>query len=145
MKYSMSLVFVMFSITIFGCSQFNRPIGYCPYPNSSLTEIAGSELDHYVGLSDRHILVEFSVEHSCGRCESMKPHLIHLAERYKDSVDFVRVDFANNVELVTKYGGTVCPTYVLFEKKHSEPVFTQSFPISRDVLETELLALLAFD
>ena len=75
----------------------------------------------------------------------MKPSVIQLAEKYKKSVDVVRVDFTNNIELVTKYGGTVCPTYVLFEKEQPEPVFSQSFPASRDVLETELLALLAFD
>ena len=68
-----------------------------------------------------------------------------LAEKYQDSVDVVRVDFANNVDLVAKYGGTICPTYVLFEKEQLEPVFTQSFPTSGDVLEAELLALLAFD
>ncbi|TWU35626.1 hypothetical protein Q31b_50610 [Novipirellula aureliae] len=38
-----------------------------------------------------------------------------------------------------KLGGTICPTYVLFDQ--GQPVMTCSFPVSIDLLEGEMLRL----
>jgi len=49
------------------------------------------------------------------------------------------VDFNANASLVAQLGGTICPTYVLFQ--NGEPVLTRSYPISMDLLEGEVARL----
>ena len=49
----------------------------------------------------------------------------------------VRVDFNANTQTVAELGGTICPTYVLFDS--GKTAFTRSFPVAIGVLEEEVL------
>ena len=105
-------------------------------PSRSLTAVSGASLPRLVRQSNLPVLVEFGVNYNCPRCEQVKPEVLQLAERLADRVKVVRVDFSTNSSLVSRLGGTTCPTYVLF--KNGEPVLTRSFPIAMDMLEGEI-------
>ena len=66
----------------------------------------------------------------------MKSEVFQLRERFKARVNVVRVDFNSNLPLVSKLGGTICLTYVLYVK--GKPILTRSFPVSIEMLESEI-------
>ncbi len=48
----------------------------------------------------------------------------------------IRVDFNANAAMISQLGGTICPAYVWFDR--GKPVFTRSFPVSVEQLESEV-------
>ncbi|MEM7454863.1 MAG: thioredoxin domain-containing protein [Planctomycetota bacterium] len=138
-----TLIQFLFFLCLFsGCAETedNTPVLFA---RPALPEVSGAELASYVADSQRPVLVEFGVDYNCGRCESMKPDVLQLAEKYKTGASVVRVNFTANVDLVTELGGNVCPTYVLYNQ--GEPVMVRSHPTSYDLLESDLLNLLPDD
>jgi hypothetical protein len=107
--------------------------------NVSLSVVSGSQLRRFVHESELPVLVEFGVDFNCPRCQQVKSDVVALSERLDQRVEVVRVDFNANASLVARLGGTICPTYVLFQ--NGEPVLTRSFPISMDLLEGEVKRL----
>lgn len=105
-----------------------------------LPVISGSRLSEYVRGSSSPVLVEFGVDFNCPRCVQTKSDIVRLRETLQGDVDVVRVDFNANAQMGARLGGTVCPTYVLFDR--DEPVLTRSFPVSIDLLEGEILRLI---
>ena len=137
MKTATRILICVFLLS--GCSESPRQIAPATF-GPPLTEIPGDELKEYVATSEKPVLVEFGVDFNCGRCESMKPDMVQFAQKYKEDAHIVRVDFTNNVDLVSEYGGTVCPTYVLFDD--GRPVLVESHPTSVDLLESALVQLI---
>ena len=131
---------IVFCFALLGCSESPKQAAQATFGLTPLTEIPGTELKEYVATSQKPVLVEFGVDFNCGRCESMKPDMAQIAEKYRETAHVVRVDFTNNVALVSEYGGSVCPTYVLFDD--GQPVLVQSFPTSVDLLESALVQLI---
>lgn len=70
----------------------------------------------------------------------MKQSVVELGEKFEGRAEVVRVDFNANAAMVAQLGGTICPTYVFF--KDGQPVETVSFPVSADILESHLTAML---
>jgi thiol-disulfide isomerase/thioredoxin len=135
---------IMIMITICGCMSFFNDNDSSLFSKNSLREITGAQLQNFVGQCDGHVLVEFGMDSNCDSCQFMQPDVTELAKKYNGLADIVHVDYVENRELVSRFGGTACPTYVLFEKGEPDPVFIKSYPISKDNLEAELLAVLAF-
>ncbi|WP_345689420.1 thioredoxin family protein [Novipirellula caenicola] len=106
---------------------------------NGLPVISGKQLDEYVRASKSPVLVEFGVDFNCPRCAQTKSDVVRLRESLQGNIDVIRVDFNANAQRVAQLGGTICPTYVLFDQ--GEPVITRSFPISIDLLEGEVLRL----
>ncbi|QDV45850.1 Thioredoxin-1 [Stieleria neptunia] len=104
-----------------------------------LPTVSGRELERFVQASQVPVLVEFGVDFNCPRCAQTKSDVVRLRESLEGKVDVIRVDFNANAQMVAKLGGTICPTYVLFD--HGQPVLTRSFPVSIDLLEGEILRL----
>ncbi len=120
-----------------GC---NRPHPTAATENSGdldLPVVSGSRLEQYVRDSMQPVLVEFGVDYNCPRCAQTKGDVVRLRESLEGRVDVVRVDFNANVQTVAALGGTICPTYVLFDR--GEPVLTESFPVAIDLLEGQIL------
>ncbi|MEE2938406.1 MAG: thioredoxin domain-containing protein [Planctomycetota bacterium] len=105
----------------------------------SLPVVRGSQLDKYLQGSESLVLVEFGVDFNCPRCAQTKSDAVRLREALEGNVDVIRVDFNANAHMVAQLGGTVCPTYVLFDQ--GTPIITRSFPVSMDLLESEILRL----
>jgi len=103
---------------------------------ASLSVVSGSQLRTFVQESELPVLVEFGVDFNCPRCQQVKSDVVALSERLDQRVKVVRVDFNANASLVAQLGGTICPTYVLFQ--NGESVLTRSYPISMDLLEGEV-------
>ena len=120
-----------------GCGSATQESGEQVESFVQLPVISGGELNDYVRASESPVLVEFAVNFNCPRCAQTKSHLVRLREKLEGEVDVVRVDFNANAQMVAQLGGTICPTYVLFDD--AEPVMTRSFPISIDLLEGEIL------
>ncbi|MCP4096128.1 MAG: hypothetical protein GY748_07790 [Planctomycetaceae bacterium] len=102
-----------------------------------LPVVRGSELAQYLRASELPVLVEFGVDVNCSRCAQTKNGVERLRESLHGSVDVVRVDFSSNAQTVAKLGGTICPTYVLFDG--TKNVLTRSFPVSIGLLEGEVM------
>ena len=104
---------------------------------NGLPVISGSQLTEYLTENSLPVLVEFGVDFNCSRCAQTKNDVLRLRESLRGDVDVVRVDFNSNAQTVAELGGTICPTYVLFDSgKH---VFTRSFPVAIGLLEGEIL------
>ena len=102
-----------------------------------LPVVRGSELDQYLRASELPVLVEFGVDLNCSRCAQTKNDVERLRESLHGNVDVVRVDFSSNAQMVARLGGTICPTYVLFDG--TKNVLTRSFPVSIGLLEGEVM------
>ncbi|QDT10064.1 thioredoxin family protein [Stieleria marina] len=127
------LLFLTFASMFVGCSGSNvETVAEAP----SLTTVRGSELQSFVAESELPVLVEFGVDYQCERCRQMKQPVVDLGGQFEGRAKVVRVDFNTNAKLVSQYGGTICPTYVFFQG--GEPVRTESFPISADLLASHL-------
>ncbi len=105
----------------------------------SLQVVRGAELQDFVSSCDTPVLVEFGVDYQCERCRQMKGGVEELADKFSGKAEVVRVDFNSNAPLVAQFGGTICPTYVFFQD--GQPVRTESFPVSADILESQLTDL----
>jgi len=135
-SYFLEAVLVRIVCCSVGCSPTpsNDPDSSMDEP--SLQVIGGSQLPGFVRDSELPVLVEFGVDYNCPRCEQTKSDVAELGDRLDDRVKVVRVDFNSNVAMVSQLGGGVCPTYVLFDD--GEPILTRSFPLSIDLLESEI-------
>ena len=107
----------------------------------SLPVVSGSRLSEFVNESELPVLVEFGVDFQCDRCRRMKTPIVDLADRFKGRAEVIRVDFNANAQKVAELGGTICPTYVFFVD--GTPVQTKSFPVSADILDSQLESLIA--
>jgi len=124
-------------IALVGCQAGQEePDGIDP-SELGLPVIRGSQLQEYVQVSEKPVLVEFGVDFNCPRCAQTKNSVVQLKENWEDQLDVIRVDFHANAQTVARLGGTVCPTYVLFDQ--GQPVLTKSFPVSIDLLEGQIL------
>lgn len=121
------------ALAFVGCSsRSSEPIA----ESRSLPIVRGSELRDYVAASELPVLVEFGVDYQCERCRQMKQSIVELGDKFEGRASIVRVDFNQNAGLVSQFGGTVCPTYVFFQG--GKVVKTESFPVSTDILESQL-------
>lgn len=127
----------LFTCSLVGCSNDVNVSTSQDSPDSALLVVSGSELREYLGTTDAPVLVEFGVDFNCSRCAQTKSDVERLRDSLGGDVDVIRVDFNANAQMVAELGGTICPTYVLFDD--SNHVFTRSFPLSIDLLEGEVL------
>lgn len=102
----------------------------------TIPTITSDELEQTVEHSDRPVVVEFGVGAGCYRCNDMRPHYERLAETFSDGVYFVRVDFNTASHVASKFGATVCPSYVVFAR--GDPVACCQYPTSADLLTREI-------
>ncbi len=134
-----AIVAVALAVCQIGCSASSEIASESGQHDVSLPVVPvvrGSQLESYVAKSERPVLVEFGVDYNCPRCQQVKSDVVQLGERFAERVDVVRVDFNANAAWVAKLGGTICPTYVLFQ--NGRPVLTRSFPVSIDLIEGEV-------
>ena len=101
-----------------------------------LPVVSGSRLTEYLNASESPVLVEFGVDFNCPRCAQTRSDVVRLRDTLKGHADVIRVDFNSNAQTVAKLGGSICPTYVLFDK--GAHVLTRSFPDSLDLLEGDV-------
>lgn len=139
--YDYWLCFGLLGICLLGCGQPTNSLDEDLPVSASLPVVSGSQLQQFISSSTIPVLVEFGVDFNCERCRSMKPDLVDLAERYRGKAEVVRVDYGSNLDLVAQYGGTICPTYVLFE--NGKAVEVRSYPTSQHLLEGKLIDLLS--
>ena len=130
----------MFACVTIGCSPSDDTASDASLDQPSLSVVAGSQLPDLVRESELPVLVEFGVDYNCPRCQQVKSDVVALSERLEQRVDVVRVDFNSNAAMVSELGGTICPTYVLFQD--GQPVLTKSFPFSIDLIEASILSLI---
>ncbi|MDG2223524.1 MAG: thioredoxin domain-containing protein [Rubripirellula sp.] len=127
--------------TTLGCLPSTDTTSNPSVNQASLSVVSGSRLPTFIQESELPVLVEFGVDYNCARCQQVKSEVVALSKRLDLRVNVVRVDFNANAGLVAQLGGTICPTYVLFQD--GEPVLTRSFPVSLDLIENEIETLLA--
>ncbi|MEX0819951.1 MAG: thioredoxin domain-containing protein [Pirellulaceae bacterium] len=139
-QQTLMVLVVWVTCTQVGCqppqssSEFNQA-------QKSLPVVSGSELPDFIQQSEMPVLVELGVDYNCPRCQQVKSDVIQLGDRLAGRVEVIRVDFNANAGLVAQLGGTECPTYVLFQ--NGDPVLTRSFPLSIDLLESEVERLVS--
>ena len=127
-------------IALVGCdtSPTSGPMTAIDYRagEQALPVVSGAELDSLIRHSKLPVLVEFVVDFGCPRCDQMKSEMAHLAQQYEGQATVVRVDFNAHRQTAVRYGATICPSYVVFDRSHA--VRTRSFPTSADLLSTDL-------
>ena len=109
-------------------------------PKTNLPTLSGDQLFDYLGSSDSPVLVEFGVDYNCPRCADNHSKVINLQKSLDGAVKVIRIDYNRNLALVNELGGTICPTYVLFNNR--QPLLTRSYPFSVDLIESEIYSML---
>jgi len=64
--------------------------------------------------SDKPTLVNFHATW-CGPCRAMKPHLDEVVNKYKDEINYERIDIDQNTELARKFAIRSVPTTIIFK------------------------------
>ena len=131
------LLLACIAVAILGCGNEKEESASTNTGENQLPVISGSQLNQYLIDNGLPVLVEFGVDFNCSRCAQTKHAVVDLRESLKGEVDVIRVDFNSNAQTVAELGGTICPTYVLFDQ--GKPVLTRSFPVSIGVLEGDIL------
>lgn len=76
--------------------------------------------------SNKPKVIDFSSKY-CLECQDLKKVLDPLEEKYKEKIDFIKIDIATkdkmSKQLIKKYNVKVVPTLVLINKKKEEKVF----------------------
>ncbi|MCA9109685.1 MAG: hypothetical protein KDA52_07045 [Planctomycetaceae bacterium] len=98
--------------------------------------ISGDELASKVEQSRRPVVVEFGVPIGCFRCNDMRAQYDQLADTFSEEISFFRVDFNASANIASKYGATICPSYVVFSS--GKPVDCYRYPTSMDLLASKL-------
>ena len=101
-------------------------------PKTTLPTLSGDQLFDYLSSSDSPVLVEFGVDYNCPRCADNQSKVINLQKSLDGTVKVIRIDYNLNLALVNELGGTICPTYVLFNDR--QPILTRSYPFSVDLI-----------
>ena len=109
-------------------------------PKTTLPTLSGDQLFDYLSRSDSPVLVEFGVDYNCPRCADNQSKVINLQKSLDGTVKVIRIDYNLNLALVNELGGTICPTYVLFNDR--QPILTRSYPFSVDLIESEIYSML---
>ena len=65
--------------------------------------------------SDKKVLLDFYATW-CGPCKEMTPIIEEIARENKDTLKVVEIDVDKNRNVVSKYGITAMPTYVVIDK-----------------------------
>ncbi len=107
---------------------------------SAVRVVSGVELESLIRQSKLPVLVEFSVDFACSRCDQMRPQIVQLSQQFKGQATVVRADFNSNRESAMRYGATICPSYVVFDQ--SRVVQSRNFPTSGDLLAFDLETVL---
>ena len=135
-RYLFSLVALLAGAVV-GCGFEDERESNLDTIEVGLPVVSGRRLTEYLNASESPVLVEFGVDFNCPRCAQTKGDVVRLRDTLKGDVNVIRVDFNTNAQTVAKLGGTICPTYVLFDK--GTHVLTRSFPVSLDLLEGDVL------
>lgn len=123
-------------VLLTGCGD-NAPVKSSPRSSAvTIPIISGDDLISQVAQDTRPMVVEFGVPMGCYRCNDMRPEFDRLARMFSAEISFVRVDFNASAPLASKYGATVCPSYVVFSG--GERVACYQYPTSADLLGSEL-------
>ncbi|HBV63367.1 MAG TPA: hypothetical protein DEF45_10140 [Rhodopirellula sp.] len=131
------LLLACIAVAVVGCGTKKEESASTNTEENQLPVISGSQLNEYLIDSSLPVLVEFGVDFNCSRCAQTKNAVLDLRESLSGEVDVIRVDFNSNAQTVAELGGTICPTYVLFDQ--GKPVLTRSFPVSIGLLEGDIL------
>ena len=138
MRNLLLLFYAVVSVSIqSGCVPEMSETGKQDQSIAGIPVVSGADLRDYVQSTETPVLVEFGVDFNCPRCEQTKSEVVRLRDSLEGKVDVVRVDFNANVQMVSQLGGTICPTYVLFDQ--GKPLMTRNFPVSIELLEGEIL------
>lgn len=85
------------------------------------------------------ILMDFSAEW-CGPCKMQDPIIEELEGKFKDTVEFKKIDVDSNIDLSTKYEILAVPTIVI---EKDGKIFKKYVGVTRaHVLETDLKEVL---
>ncbi len=85
------------------------------------------------------VLIDFYAEW-CGPCKMQDPIIAELKTKFKDTVEFKKIDIDANQELAIKYGIHAVPTLIL--EKDDKPVKRYVGVTRANVLEADLNNLL---
>jgi thioredoxin 1 len=85
------------------------------------------------------VLMDFSAEW-CGPCKMQDPIIDELEGKFKETVEFKKIDVDSNIDLSTKYGIHAVPTIVI---EKDGKIFKKYVGVTRaHVLETDLKEVL---
>lgn len=118
-----------------GCAPASPPASNT---TSAAPYISAVELNRLLGSRQRLVLVEFSVEHGCFRCDELRPQFEQLAQENDGKWVARRVNLNYERSLVAELGITVCPSYVAFVD--GREAFRSAYPASKDLLQSQLAA-----
>ena len=106
--------------------------------SENVIEITDSSFENEVVQNDIPVLVDFWAEW-CGPCRMIAPIIEELADEYKDTVKFGKIDTDKNRDVPVKFDIQAIPTIILFNKGQIAHKFVGL--TSKDDFKTELDAL----
>jgi thioredoxin 1 len=133
-------IVAVFTLLVVGC----KPAARVDVPViPPLPQVSAANFEEEVLQSSQPVLVEFGVDYSCYRCDTMRPRVADVAERFAGQAKVVRVDFRAESALASQYGVHVCPTYLVFrDGKATDSVVGETpTPMLKSLVQRNLPAL----
>ncbi len=100
-----------------------------------VNQVNASNFDELVLKAEKPVLVDFYANW-CGPCKMMSPLVDELAEEYKNSFDFYKLDTDEAGEISQRYGVMSIPTLIIFKNGNAEKSIVGAQP--RKAIEAEL-------
>jgi len=103
-----------------------------------IKEIEDNDFNNEIMNSEKPVVVDFWANW-CAPCKQLEEVIENVAQKYKEDINFCKVDVINNQEITSRYGVKNLP-HLLFIKK-GKVVDRTAGSISRDNLEKKLNTL----
>ena len=101
----------------------------------NVVEIDDTTWEHLVEESSKPVIVMF-YSLACPFCEAMEPYFENVAQEFKNSAVFARMNVITNPWTTERYGVQGTPTFKVF--CHGRPVWEQVGEIYPFILETAI-------
>ncbi len=98
-------------------------------------QVNSDNFDELVLKAEKPVLVDFYADW-CGPCKMMSPLIDELAEEYKNSLDFYKLNTDEAGDIAQRYQIMSIPTLIIF--KNGDPAKTIVGAQPRKALEAEL-------
>lgn len=109
--------------------------------NTSIVQITKDSFDDAVAKSTLPTIVDVNATW-CNPCRMMEPIIDQLSEEYNGVIQFGKIDFDSQSELVKKFNVSSLPTILFFKKGQKTPAMKHVGFISKEDLEAKIKTFL---
>jgi thioredoxin 1 len=115
-------------------------LGFCAFANGDIIQLTHQ---NYSEMIKTNLLLVIDINASwCSACKMMNPIMDELSQEYQGQVQFAKIDYDSEPELVKKYDAPGLPTIVFIKPGQKKPAVKVVGAVSKEDLEQKISQLL---